>query len=142
LDNTRAAVIGFSHGGDAAVKASQPASGMKALGLRAAVAYYPPCDRRGEPENPDIPLLLFAAEKDTWTPAIFCKDYEMQIRNSTSGTQQRVRTEFVYYPQALHGFDGAGSYRVVAGHAMAYDPIAAQDSFQRTRKWLDEMLTR
>ncbi len=139
LDVTRAAVIGFSHGGNVAVKAAQPASGMALAGLRTAIAYYPACDRRGEPENPSIPILVFGAERDTWTPAIWCKDYDMQIRNSTAG-KQSVRAVFVFYPQALHAFDFDAPYRVVAGHAMAYDPEAARDSFERTRRWLDEFL--
>ena len=55
IDSARVAAVGFSQGGDAALKIAASPSGSGGLSFRAAAAFYAPCDNEGElgPENTD-----------------------------------------------------------------------------------------
>jgi dienelactone hydrolase len=72
IDPNRIAVLGLSHGGDAAVMATQRMYSWP--GLRAAIDYYGPCVDAAEHGN--IPLLVLVGGADDWgEPVERCANY-------------------------------------------------------------------
>jgi dienelactone hydrolase len=110
----RIGLIGFSHGGWAALAASSSFS--------AVVAYYPLCSGR-VPAN----TLVLIGSADDWTPSQRC---------SGGGANLKV------YSGATHAFDAARGDRTYLGHHMAYDASAATDAEDRTRRFLASRLGR
>ena len=108
----RVGLIGFSHGGWAALAA--------AGSFDAVVAYYPWC-------NGHVPAntLVLIGSADDWTPSQRC-----------SGGNVKV------YSGATHAFDAARGERTYLGHHMAYDAGAATDAEDRTRRFLAARLGR
>jgi dienelactone hydrolase len=108
----RIGLIGFSHGGWAALAA--------ASSFNAVVAYYPWC-------NGHVPAntLVLIGSADDWTPSQRC-----------SGANLKV------YSGATHAFDAPRGERTYYGHHMAYDAAAAGDAEDRTRRFLASRLGR
>jgi dienelactone hydrolase len=108
----RIGLIGFSHGGWAALAAASSFS--------AVVAYYPWC-------NGHVPAntLVLIGSADDWTPSQRC-----------SGANLKV------YSGATHAFDAPRGERTYYGHHMAYDAAAAGDAEDRTRRFLASRLGR
>jgi dienelactone hydrolase len=131
VDPARIAAVGFSQGGDSALKiASRGAAGFKA-----AAAFYAPC------ANLDgaalrIPTLILVGAKDEVTPARDCAELAKR--------QQPGMVKLVVYPGAAHAFDlpefAAGTK--VMGMSLAYDPNAASRSWTDLRGFLAARLKR
>jgi dienelactone hydrolase len=122
----RIAVMGFSHGGSAAIWAARADGAGDALAdrLEAVIAFYPLC--------PTTPVALrsqvtvFIGEADTWSPVSACREMERRFR--AAGLDARA----VVYPLATHAFDVSGPERVALGrHRMSLDPVAAADATGR-----------
>src|SRR5262245_11495090 len=116
VDAKRVAVMGWSHGGAAALDASgrpglwfgpgeQPA-------FRAAVAFYPPCQFLSDDTR--TPTLLLLAGRDDWTPIGPCLALGELARRRDRPVSWEV------YPDAQHAFDRPGA-RPDMGYTMAYD---------------------
>ena len=109
----RTGLIGFSHGGWAALAA--------AGSFTAVVAYYPWCSGH-VPAN----TLVLIGSADDWTPSQRC-----------SGSSANLKV----YSGATHAFD-ARIDTTYLGHRMAYDADAASDAEERTRQFFVARLGR
>jgi dienelactone hydrolase len=109
----RIGLIGFSHGGGAALAA--------ASSFDAVVAFYPWC-------NGQVPAntLVLIGSADDWTPAARC-----------SGDAANLKV----YAGATHSFDRPDS-RINVGHREIPDAAAAGDAASRTRQFLASHLGR
>lgn len=98
VDSARVAVVGWSHGGTAALAAvnGNGVAGRLSDGFRLAVAFYPYCLRGWDLHRPTL-ILLGAA--DAWAPLRPCQD--LQAHRQAGGPA----LELVVYPGAFHGFD-------------------------------------
>jgi dienelactone hydrolase len=131
VDPARVAAIGFSQGGDTALKIATGG----AAGFKAAAAFYAPCANVAG-ATLDIPTLILAGAKDEVTPARDCVELAKR--------QQPDMVKLVVYPGAAHAFDlpefrGA---RQVMGMSLAYDRDAAQRSWGELRSFLAARLKR
>ncbi|WP_421997306.1 dienelactone hydrolase family protein [Reyranella sp.] len=134
----RIGLIGHSHGGWTVMRSVQKSYGLAAMGLRAAVAYYPSCAPQFD-RDVDIPLLVLIGDKDDWTPADRCRQLQ------AAGFVRPDLVDVVYYPNAYHSFDSNARDRTVPGgggkvHRLAYDPEAAADAEARTRAFFASLL--
>lgn len=125
VDPDKIAVVGFSQGGDTALKiASRGAAGFKA-----AAAFYPPCANLAGAAL-GIPTLILVGAKDEVTPAVDCAELAKR--------QAPGMVRFDVYPGAAHAFDlpefGAGTK--VMGMPLAYDHNAASRSWAELRAFL------
>ncbi|MFO1415218.1 MAG: dienelactone hydrolase family protein [Burkholderiales bacterium] len=111
IDRTRAAIVGWSHGGsttlatvngkDPAIEAFYAAPGAPPPFV-AAVAFYPGCVvslREGAGWLPMMPLRIDTGELDDWTPSSFC------VRLGDSARLRGATMDVTVYPGAYHGFD-------------------------------------
>jgi dienelactone hydrolase len=125
VDPDRIAAVGFSQGGDTALKIVTGG----AAGFKAAAAFYAPCANVAG-ATLDIPTLILVGAKDEVTPAADCAKLARQ--------QAPGMVKFVVYPGAAHGFDipefGAGTK--VMGMLLAYDRRAALRSWAELRGFL------
>jgi dienelactone hydrolase len=125
VDPARIAAVGFSQGGDTALKIATGG----AAGFKAAAAFYSPCANVAG-ATLDIPTLILVGAKDEVTPAADCAKLARQ--------QAPGMVKFVVYPGAAHGFDlpefGAGTK--VMGMLLAYDRSAALRSWGELRSFL------
>ncbi len=125
------AVVGFSQGGDTALKIA--AGG--AAGFKAAAAFYPPCANLAGAAL-GIPTLILIGANDEVTPAADCAELAKR--------QQPGMVTFDVYPGAAHAFDlpefGAGTK--VMGMPLAYDHNAASRSWTALRGFLAARLKR
>jgi dienelactone hydrolase len=131
VDADKIAVIGFSQGGDTALKiASRGAAGFKA-----AAAFYPPCANL-DGAALGIPTLILVGAKDEVTPATDCVELAKR--------QAPGMVRFDVYPGAAHAFDlpefGAGTK--VMGMLLAYDHNVATRSWTELRAFLTARLKR
>jgi dienelactone hydrolase len=136
----RFGLIGFSHGGSTAIRATQKSFDLAKRGLVASVAYYPGCNPAFDREV-DVPLLILIGDKDDWTRADRCRTLQ------ASGFARPDLVETVYYPDAFHAFDSNTKDRTVAGsggkqHRLSYDPVAAPDAETRTQAFFAKYLSR
>jgi dienelactone hydrolase len=134
VDPARIGVIGFSHGGSTVMQAIREAAvrSADAQPFRAAVAYYPGCTRDLARLATDVLILI--GDADDWTPAERCAAYV------ASRLADGHAVELKRYPGAYHAFDAQGAARSYLGHTLGYHPAAAEDSFARTRAFLDARL--
>ena len=114
VDRSRIALVGWSHGGSAALAAAngrdaQLAAFLAAPGapppFRAAVAFYPGCgvaQRQGANWLPAIPLALHVAELDDWTPPAAC------VQLGGSARARGAAMTVTVHAGAYHGFDAPG----------------------------------
>jgi dienelactone hydrolase len=134
VERDRIGVMGWSHGGATALRASgkrlQPPDG----GFRVAVAFYPSCS--GNLSNDSIPVLLLLGELDDWTPAEPCVEIAKRL------SQEGAPVLWTVYPKAYHGFDVQRRGRVYLGHYLDYNPWATSDSEGRIRTFLAQYLRR
>jgi dienelactone hydrolase len=131
VDPARIAAVGFSQGGDTALKITT--GGV--AGFKAAAAFYPPCANVAG-ATLDMPTLIIVGANDEVTPAADC---ERLAKGQAPGI-----VKLVVYPGAAHAFDlpefGAG--RQVMGMSLAYDRNAAQRSWAELRGFLAARLKR
>jgi dienelactone hydrolase len=132
VDPDRIGVMGWSHGGSTALRASakrlQPPGG----GFQMAVAFYPWCS--GDLSSDTIPVLLLLGKSDDWTPAVPC------VENATRVQQAGAAVLWIVYPGAYHGFDVPRPGRMYFGHYLDYNPWAARDAEARVRTFLAQYL--
>jgi dienelactone hydrolase len=139
VDPARVAAVGFSQGGDTALKiatggGTRPAGDQGAV-FRAAAAFYPPCANVAGAAV-DIPTLILVGAKDEVTPARDCAELAKR--------QQTGMVKLVVFPGAAHAFDLAefGAGAKVMGMLLAYDRNAAQESWKKLRAFLKAQLGR
>jgi dienelactone hydrolase len=131
----RVAVMGWSHGGGAALAISllehlnDDNDSPTQSSFRAVVAFYPPCEFLDP--NTHIPTLMLLAGRDDWSPPGQCID---------AGGKNLVTSKL--YPDAYHAFDQPGSMRTYLGHMMAYDASATNASRHEVETFLAEQLKR
>ncbi len=139
VDVRRVAAVGFSQGGDTALKLATGAEAQP-LGdtgpvFKAAAAFYAPCANLAGAALV-IPTLILVGAKDAVTPASDCGELIKR--------QQPGMVKLVVYPGAAHAFDlpefGAG--KQVMGMTLAYDRNAAQRSWAELRGFLGAQLRR
>ena len=122
-------LMGFSHGGSAALWADDPALEFTGDPFRAYIALYPGCRRpmsglRG-------PLLVLAGARDDWTLAAHCRE----LVASLASLKQHPAVIKIY-PQATHAWDFDRPPRSYRGHNLEYDPAATSDSRDMVRNFL------
>jgi dienelactone hydrolase len=137
----RIAVIGWSHGGGAAVYVARDHVELRPLRaqlaarggrLAASIGLYPIC---GSPEGSPVivPLLALSGALDDWNPAAPC----VALANMPANHLMTVQV----YPGAYHDFDAWGmrtQYKL--GHMLAYDAAANADAHARVQAFLYQYL--
>ena len=138
VDPGRIAAVGFSQGGDTALKVATggtPPAGGEGAVFKAAAAFYPPCANVAG-ATLDIPTLILVGAKDEVTPAADCARLAKQ--------QSPGMAKLVVYPGAAHAFDipefGGGTR--VMGMLLAYDPNTASRSWTELRSFLAARVAR
>ena len=132
VDADRVAVVGWSHGGGAALYVSRlrrlepELAGRPAF--RAVVAFYPGCMFLDV--QTQTPTLMLLAGRDDWTPPDQCLAAGDHLR------QQQRPVSWVVYSNAYHAFDQPGPMRTYLGHALAYDGAATNASREEVRTFL------
>lgn len=121
VDPQQVFVMGWSHGGSTVtgvVRANAPGRRTEGPHFKAAIAYYPGCERplRQQRYQPTIPLLIQHGAADDWTSAAPCQTL------ATTLQQQGVAVRTIVYPEAHHGFDAPKS--PVRWLPEAYNPAA------------------
>ena len=104
VDRQNVFVMGWSHGGSTVtgvVRSDAPGHRADGPQFKAAIAYYPSCERplRARNYRPTIPLLIQHGEADDWTPAAPC------VALADKMQQIGVPVATIIYPEAHHGFD-------------------------------------
>jgi dienelactone hydrolase len=137
----RIAVIGWSHGGGAAVYVARDYMELRPLRaqlaarggrLAASIGLYPIC---GSPEGSPVivPLLALSGALDDWNPAAPC----VALANMPANRLMTVQV----YPGAYHDFDAWGMHtQYMLGHMLAYDATANADAHARVQVFLNQYL--
>lgn len=124
----KAAVIGFSGGGGAALTHAAPMPDL----VSAVVAYYPATsfvsDMRAFAAKFQVPVLVLAGGRDTYHN---CCLIESMRAMEAAAKEGGAPFELVVYPKANHGFNLATSKQV-------YRAKDAADAWQRTTKMLSQ----
>lgn len=142
VDPARIAAVGYSQGGDTALRiaSGRPAAAFPAprnLNFKAAVAFYPPCANQADARLA-LPTLILIGEADEVTPAADCR------RLAENQADERSDLKLVVYAGASHLFDDpsvAAGTRLF-GMWMQYDPDAAGQSRSALRDFLAARLAR
>jgi dienelactone hydrolase len=135
VDPARIAAIGFSQGGDTALRIATRGGAAEEAAFKAAAAFYPPCANLAGAKI-KIPTLILVGAKDEVTPAADCARLAQQ--------QSAGMAKLVIYPGAAHAFDipEFGSGTRVMGMLLAYDRNAATRSWAELRSFLAARLAR
>ncbi len=135
IDGNRIAVVGISNGGWTAMWVTQRRYQQAYPNLiKAAVSYYGNCDRAAE--HGTVPLLVLVGEADNWDdPARRCREFGAQL---TPDQNFQIHT----YPGVVHSFDAENQLSLswIEGHPILYNRVAAEDSFRRTKAFLDRYI--
>ena len=127
IDPERIAIVGYSQGGYVALTAVA-FDGPERLfdrQFRAAVAYYPFCQRQ-EAAAVAVPTLILTGERDDWNFARDCRD--MVARRRDFSAPMRL----VVYPDAHHSFNVKLPPRSSYGHHLEYDEAADREAWSET----------
>jgi dienelactone hydrolase len=134
----RIAVMGWSHGGAAALLSASRlfVSGHNFLhrGYRAAIALYPDC-AVFQDGGITIPLLLLVGSADNWQPPTRCVQRSAELQANGAPVQLKV------YPGATHGFDVPKDERTfnvsgIGTVTLRYDAQAAADAHTQVQQFL------
>ena len=133
VDPARIAAVGFSQGGDTALRIAS--GGGDGTSFKVAAAFYPPCANLAG-ATLDVPTLILVGAKDEVTPAADCARL---MKQQTPGM-----AKLVVYPGAAHAFDlpEFGSGTRIMGMLLAYDRNAASRSWGELRGFLAARLAR
>ncbi len=122
VDPNNIFLVGQSNGGSVAIDAA------KKVGFRAVAAYYPWCGSLGRSPVPlKAPLMIFAGDRDDWTPARECRGRRATDKALT----------LVEYPKAAHSFDVPIEPQRYFGKLLGYDRAATEDSRARMLAFFD-----
>lgn len=131
----RIAVVGFSHGGGAAVTVTrQQFQDPHPDLIRAAVDFYGPC--RQPRLHGTTPLLVLAGTADTWgDPVRSCAAFGQQLRPNQP-------FQLVTYKGVAHAFDNDRLVRrrEEFGHPLQYDALATADAIVKVRAFLAQRM--
>jgi dienelactone hydrolase len=135
VDAGRIAAVGFSQGGDTALKIAAAPAAAGAGAFKAAAAFYPPCANEAD-ATLAIPTLIVIGAKDEVTPAADCA--------ALAKRQAPGMVKLVVYPGAAHAFDlpEFGPGRQVMGMTLAYDRDAAEKARAELHAFLARRLGR
>jgi dienelactone hydrolase len=136
VDPARIAAIGFSQGGDTALRiATGAGAGDEGISFKAAAAFYPPCANIAGAAFA-IPTLILVGAKDEVTPAVDC--------SQLAQAQPPGMAKLVVYPGVAHAFDLPEFRRAtkIMGMTLAYDRNAASRSWAELRAFLAARLAR
>jgi dienelactone hydrolase len=140
VDQNRIGLIGWSHGGRAALAAvSKNGAGSRfPNSFKAVATFYPYCIPG---RKFSVPVMVLIGEKDDWTPASECS--KLAANNAGQGPE----VDLVLYPNAFHAFDdptiGSGFYIPGAlghKHWLQYDPKAFADAKNRITSFFSDRL--
>jgi len=140
----RVSLLGWSHGATTALWTIRRRNGPerdKTPDFRAAVAFYPNCQRAGSYAwSARIPTLILIGRADDWTLASACEQMIAGARGRSAGALIEV------YPGAYHDFDRANlKFQERTGIANTPSPIgrvhigtnaaARADALKRVPEW-------
>lgn len=139
IDPDRVGLMGWSHGGSAALwavegswsRAHQPYPWLR---FRATSVFYPGCAFQHAEFTTPVLMLMGAA--DDWTPANPCRNL-VRTAHAPDG-----KVQLVVYPGATHAFDAVRMTVLAYGHVLRYNPGATFDAQARVREFLDKTLKR
>lgn len=131
VDRNRIGLSGWGFGGGAVLRAVDPSVRLqnRDIPFKAAVAFYPMCDR--PLMEFDTPLLVLNGAMDTMHPAIRCRVVEGRSKHEIL-----MKT----YPDAYMFFDLEGTDETESGHRLLYDPVAAADAIEQMKNFLAKHL--
>ncbi len=132
VDKDRIALMGWSHGGTAALDVLDENVGLKSRGtpFKAVVAFYPFCANPLAEQN--APLLIFIGGKDMICVAENCK-------KALTGKEPPHQIVLKEYEDAYHCFDWEID-RMWNGNKLLYNPEAASDATSLTQEFLGRLL--
>ena len=135
VDETRIAVLGWSHGGTTVIEAIFGSFihllSNEVTPFKAAIAFYPFCAKPLDQLN--SPLIILIGKKDDWTLASICS-YLMPSKPTDHEVTLKI------YPGAYHNFDWEGKDEVYKSHKLLYDPLAAQDAIIQVKSFFAKYL--
>jgi dienelactone hydrolase len=128
VDARRAAAIGYSQGGDTALRLASTRHDFKA-----AIAVYPPCANQAN-ATLQIPTLILIGKLDEVTPAADCEAL----------AKGQGDAKLVVFPGASHLFDepGVSGGKRVFGMWLKYDAGAAAKARSEMRAFLSAKVGR
>jgi dienelactone hydrolase len=137
VDRARVAIVGFSRGGDAALTAVEfdGAGRLFDPQFRAAVAYYPFCQRE-EAMAVAVPTLILSGESDDWNLIRDCR--ALVAKRRPYGAPLRL----MGLAGAQHGFNLDLPARRLYGHRLEYDAHAAAAAWRETVSLLRQAFAR
>jgi len=127
VDRNRIGLFGWGFGGGAVLRVVDPSVRLqnRDIPFKAAVAFYPMCDR--PLMGFDTPLLVLNGAMDTMHPATRCRVIEGRSKHEII-----MKT----YPDAYMFFDLEGTDETMEGHRFLYNPVAAADAFEQVKNFL------
>jgi dienelactone hydrolase len=132
IDKDNIALIGWSHGGSAAVYAIDDGIPFEHDGktFKAAIAFYPYCT--GPLSKQNAPLLILIGEKDEICKAEYCKS-----AFKSGKTPKEIKLKV--YKNAHHTFDWDLNM-IWNGNKLEYNPEAAEDAEIQVKSFLAKYL--
>ena len=124
-------VIGFSHGGWAALYAvskKEIAREVKTSNITSAVSFYPYCDNSRMFDSPGIPIQIHIGNLDMWTPATLCSDLSRHWN---------ISNDLFIYPDSYHGFDRRNTNISVQGHILRSNIDSDSTARERVRNFFN-----
>ncbi|MEQ1649514.1 MAG: dienelactone hydrolase family protein [Hyphomicrobiaceae bacterium] len=140
IDETRLALIGWSHGAMTVLSAIRPNFMSTGPDFKTAIAFYPGCraTARDAHWKPRMPLTILMGSADNWTEPEPCR-----------ALAARAGARFISYEGAVHGFDApnaprrtrTGLARPKDGRAdVGTDPVARAAAIQEVLATLNAAL--
>lgn len=108
-------------------------------GFRAAVMFFPQCDRVDGTFAPYNPIQVFVGEQDAWNPASYCLSLLQRKQPSAAAMDVKI------YPDTFHGFDlpiepKPVTNAVVTNVMVGGNPAARADAYARTKAFFAQFI--